>query len=189
MVIYFFKCIATLETERHVLSKKPWYLGPPKSFISVALGKNNRAAFALHSGVEMSSKSASSVSPVKALTFSPLTALSLALVFVMVSSVGLQAPALLDDSYAVYPTEGRDDWCEDQYEDDEQGCIADALCEPEYEDDGEFDDCEDVDEDDEDEDEGDYCDQYENSENGCIADSACDPDSVSYTHLTLPTKA
>ena len=80
-----------------------------------------------------------------------------ALVLVIVSSVGLNAPALLGDSYAVYPTDGRDDdWCEEQYEDDEQGCIADSLCEPEYEDDGSFDDCEDVDdEDDEDDDEDD----------------------------------
>ena len=126
----------------------------------------------------MSSKTASSVSPAKALNFSLLTALSLALVFVMVSSVGLQAPALLDDSYAVYPTDGRDeDWCEDQYEDDEDGCIADALCDPEYDDDdGTFEECDDVDEDDEDEDEGDYCDQYENNENACIADSLCDPE-------------
>ena len=56
---------------------------------------------------------------------------SLALVFVMVSSVGLQAPALLDDSYAVFPTEGRDDdddYCE-QFDYSESACNAEALCE------------------------------------------------------------
>lgn len=63
-----------------------------------------------------------------------------------------------DDSW--YPASGRDDdWCEDQYEDDEQGCIADALCEPEYEDDGTFDDCEDIDDDDDDDDDDDHDDK------------------------------
>ena len=56
--------------------------------------------------------------------------MSLVLIFVMVFSVGLHAPALLDDSYAVFPTEGRDsDYCEDTYEGDENGCVADPLCE------------------------------------------------------------
>ena len=88
-----------------------------------------------------------------------LKPLSLVLIFVMVFSVGLQAPALLDESYAIYSANGRDGICEDLYEDDEQGCINDSRCTPEYEDDGEFDDCEDADESDDDDD--DYCDQYE----------------------------
>ena len=95
--------------------------------------------------------------------------MSLVLIFAMVSFVGFQAPALLDDSYDIYSASGRDGFCEDEYEDpdDEQGCINDSRCTPEY-DGNEFDGCEDADES--------YCEQYEDDEYGCINDSRCSPE-------------
>ena len=94
---------------------------------------------------------------------------SLALAFVVVSSVGLQAPALLDDSYAVYPADGRDDddFCE-QFEDDETSCNQYPECEWEAEDDDDAEpgegDCEETDDDDDDDDDEDEEDDDEDDE-------------------------
>ena len=65
-----------------------------------------------------------------------VSSIFLLLIFSFISPVNQQL-SLVDEDY--YPTEARDDddYCEDTYEDDEQGCINDPLCNPDYEDDGE----------------------------------------------------
>ena len=67
-----------------------------------------------------------------------------------------------------FDTSGRDDddYCEDTYEDDQQGCSNDSLCE--------WDDDECEEKDDEDDEDEDYCEQYENNPSGCANDPRCE---------------